>query len=92
MAAYLWWTRNFGVGLGGVPAIAGLAAALSFALGALDESHQHELKQKFAKTLLSSIFLVPAYLVAILFMLSWAPVTVLNQGNDSAKVKRFNLC
>src|SRR5262249_7883283 len=79
MSAYIWWTHNYGEGLGGVPILATVAAAYTFSMGLLDESYKNNAKKWVAKWLLSLVVLVPGCLAVIVLLGSRAPVIVLNQ-------------
>ena len=83
MSAYIWWAHNYGEGLGGVPFVATIAGAYTFAMGVLDESYKNGAKKWFAKWLLSLAVLVPGCLAVIILLGSRAPVIVLNQQSDS---------
>lgn len=87
MTAYLWWTRNFGEGLAGVPVVAIGVAAFSFAFGFFGEGEQKLLKKKFFHFMLSGAFLVPIYVAVVVALCSSAAVVVLNQGAGSLDVK-----
>ncbi len=86
MTGYVWWTHNYGEGLAGVPVIATLAAAFSFAMELLDESSKNDAKKWLANSLLSLIVLVPGYILLAVLLCSLAPVIVLNPGNDPLQV------
>src|SRR2546423_2693605 len=84
MVAYLWWTRNFGEGFSGIPIVAALVAAFSFAFAFIGEGEQKWLKKKFLHFLVSGRFLVPASMVIIVLLFSTAPVVVVSQGDQLA--------
>src|SRR5215467_11690628 len=82
MTAYLWWTRNFGAGLEGVPIVAALVAAFTFAFGIFGEGEQKWVKKRFFHFLLSAAFLVPVYVGEAVALFSTAPVVVLNSTDE----------
>ena len=82
MVAYLWWTRNFGEGLAGIPVVAALVAAFSFAFGFMGEGEQKWLRKKFLHFLVSGRFLAPVSMVMIVLLFSTAPVVVVSQGEE----------
>ena len=78
MAGYIWWSHNFGEGLAGVPVLATLTAAFSFAMGLLEDSQKNEAKKWFARTLLSPIVLVLGFLAVFFVLCSRAPVILVS--------------
>jgi hypothetical protein len=86
MVGYIAWTRNFGEGVKGVPVLALLSAAFSFALEWIDHSQSERVKKYFTHTLLSLPFLIAGYIVAIILLSLNAPVIVLNSGDQPLQV------
>lgn len=82
MVGYIAWTRNFGEGIKGVPLLALLSAAFSFALEWIDHSQTERVKKYFTDTLLSLPVLIVGYIVAILLLSLNAPVIVLNSADQ----------
>lgn len=86
MAGYIAWTRNFGEGIRGVPLLAFLSAAFSFALEWIDHSQAERLKKYLTHSLLSLPFLITGYIVIIVLLSLNAPVTVLNSADQSLPI------
>src|SRR5438128_916474 len=86
MAGYIAWTRNFGEGIKGVPILAFLSAAFSFALEWIDHSQSERLKKYLTHSLLSLPFLITGYIVIIVLLSLNAPVTVLNSADQSLPI------
>jgi len=86
MAGYVAWTRNFGEGVKGVPVLAVLTAAISFAFEWIDHSQSDRFKKVFTHSLLSLPFLVTGYIVMIVLLTLNAPVTVLSTGDRVLRV------
>src|SRR5215472_9064385 len=86
MTGYVAWTRNFGEGVKGVPLLALLSAAFSFALEWIDHSLSDRAKKYFTHSLLSLPFLIVGYIVAIILLSLNAPVIVLNSGDQPLEV------
>jgi hypothetical protein len=82
MAGYIAWTRNFGEGIEGVPILAFLSAAFSFALEWIDHSQAELLKKYLTHSLLSLPILIAGYIVIIVLLSLNAPVTVLNSADQ----------
>jgi hypothetical protein len=82
MAGYIDWTRNFGEGIRGVPILACLSAAFSFALEWIDHSQAERLKKYLTHSLLSLPILITGYIVMIVLLSLNAPVTVLNSSDQ----------
>lgn len=82
MAGYIAWTRNFGEGIKGVPVLAFLSAAFSFALEWIDHSQAERLKKYLTHSLLSLPVLITGYIVMIVLLSLNAPVTVLNSAGQ----------
>jgi hypothetical protein len=79
--AYIVWSRNFSEGLKGVPVLALLSAALSFALDWIDRSQAERLKRYLTHSLLSLPFLITGYITGVVFLTLNAPVIVLNAAD-----------
>ena len=86
MAGYIAWTRNFGDGIKGVPLMALLSAALSFALEWIDHSQAELLKKYLTHTMLSLPFLIVAYVVGVVLLGLNAPVILLNSSDQALEV------
>src|SRR5262252_10965586 len=83
IAGYIVWTRNFGEGIKGVPALAIISAALSFAFEWIDHSQSDRIKKVFTHSLLAWPVLIAGYIVLVVFLSLNAPVTVLNNGDQA---------
>jgi hypothetical protein len=86
MAGYIAWTRNFGEGIKGVPALALVSAAVSFAFEWIDHSQSDRIKKVFTHSLLAWPVLVAGYVVLAVLLSLNAPVTVLNAGDQALPV------
>lgn len=86
VAAYIAWTRNFGEGIKGVPALAVLSAALTFALEWIDRSQADRMKKWLTHSMLSLPFLVTGFLVMFVLLTLNAPVTVLSSSDQDLPV------
>jgi len=86
MVGYIAWTRNFGEGVKGVPLLALLSAALSFALEWIDHSQSERAKKYLTHTMLSLPLLIVGYVVAIVLLSLNAPVIVLTSADQPLAV------
>jgi len=86
IAGYIVWTRNFGEGIKGVPALAIISAALSFAFEWIDHSQSDRIKKVFTHSLLAWPVLIAGYIVLVVLLSLNAPVTVLNNGDQALQV------
>jgi len=85
-SAYIVWARNFGEGIKGVPFLALLSAAVSFALEWVDHSQAERLKKYLTHSLLSVPLLIAGYVSLLVLLTLNAPVTVLNSADQSLRV------
>jgi hypothetical protein len=86
MTGYILWTRNFGEGIKGVPALAAISAAVSFAFEWIDHSQSDRIKKIFTHSLLAWPVLVAGYLILVVVLTLNAPVTVLNTSDQALTV------
>jgi hypothetical protein len=86
ISGYIAWTRNFGEGVKGVPVLAVLAAAISFALEWIDHSQSERLKKYLTHSMLSLPFLITGYVVMFVLLSLNAPVTVLSSGDQALPI------
>lgn len=84
--SYVAWTRNFGEGIKGVPTLAIVSAAISFAFEWIDHSQSDRIKKVFTHSLLAWPVLVAGYIVLAVLLSLNAPVTVLNTGDQELSV------
>lgn len=86
MAGYVAWTRNFGEGVKGVPALAIVSAAVSFAFEWIDHSQSDRIKKVFTHSLLAWPVLLAGYIIMAVLLTLNAPVTMLNAGEQELPV------